>query len=130
LQSFEDADGRGPLIAGVARLDPVLREQKDPALDYYPDLIVEWVGTPASRHRAIYSPKYGTIPWPSPGRNPDGRSGNHRMQGFLLAAGKDIKSGTIKGARLVDFAPSILTLLGQPVPPEMEGRALFRPEQS
>jgi bisphosphoglycerate-independent phosphoglycerate mutase (AlkP superfamily) len=52
------------------------------------------------------------------------------MEGFLIAAGKDIKSGTIKAADLIDLAPTILTLLGQPVPPEMEGRALFHTQRS
>lgn len=64
------------------------------------------------------------------GKNPGGRNGNHRMQGFLLAPGKDIKSGTIKGARTVAVAPTILIQLGRPAPPETEERALFRPRQS
>jgi len=54
----------------------------------------------------------------------------HKTTWHPLAAGKDIKSGTIKVARLIDLAPTILTLLEQPVPPEMEGRASFHPQQS
>jgi len=90
------------------------------------NLARDWAATPAASHRAVHSLKCRA----TPGRNPEGRSGNHRMEGFLIAAGKDIKSGTIKAARLIDLAPTILTLLEQPVPPEMEGRALFHPRHS
>jgi bisphosphoglycerate-independent phosphoglycerate mutase (AlkP superfamily) len=35
-----------------------------------------------------------------------------------------IKSGNINDAYMLDLAPTILTLLGQPVPFEMEGKVL------
>ena len=47
------------------------------------------------------------------------------MQGLLIAAGKHIKSGTIKDARVIDLAPTILTLLEQPIPPGTEGRSVL-----
>jgi predicted AlkP superfamily phosphohydrolase/phosphomutase len=125
LLSFVDADSGEPLIQNIARLDAVLKKNESGVLlDCYPDLTVDWTHSPARLHRAIRSLKFGTIPWPTPHRNPEGRSGNHRMQGFVLAAGPDIKSGTIKQARMIDLAPTILKLLGRRVPEQMDGRPL------
>ena len=43
---------------------------------------------------------------------------------MLITAGAGIKSGTIKDAHILDLAPTILTLLDQPVPAEMEGKPI------
>ncbi len=49
----------------------------------------------------------------------------HRPHGIFLAAGKAIKHDElIHGASLLDIAPTVLTLLGLPVPDDMDGRAL------
>ncbi len=54
-----------------------------------------------------------------------GNSGDHRANGILIAAGPAIKAGhTVTAARLVDLAPTILYLLGVPVPDDMDGRVL------
>jgi len=50
--------------------------------------------------------------------------GGHTLQGILLAAGPDVRAARIAGASLVDVAPTVLHLLGQPVPPDMDGRVL------
>jgi predicted AlkP superfamily phosphohydrolase/phosphomutase len=121
LQSYVDADTGEPLVRDIVRPQQVFRGAR---LAELPDLIVRWSDSPASGHRAVSSPRYGTIPWPTPRRNPEGRSGNHRPEGMLIAAGPDIRSGTIEGAQTLDLAPTILTLLGQAVPGEMEGRPL------
>ncbi len=121
LKTFVDVDTGEPIIKDIVRSHQVFEGER---LDKLPDLIVRWSDTPAAMHRAVTSPRFGTIPWPTPGRNPEGRSGNHRAQGMLIMAGKDIKSGTIKQAHILDLAPTILTLLGQPVPPEMEGKPI------
>lgn len=41
-----------------------------------------------------------------------------------VAAAPDIKSGTINATDTLDLAPTFLTLLGQPLPAEMEGKPL------
>ena len=54
-----------------------------------------------------------------------GDSGCHRRHGMLIAWGDGIRSGgAIKGARIMDLAPTILHLLGLPVPDDMDGRVL------
>jgi predicted AlkP superfamily phosphohydrolase/phosphomutase len=125
LLTFVDADSGEPLIQNIHRLEAVFNKQHSAVpLDCYPDLTVDWAPTPARAHRAVYSARYGTIPWPTPHRNPEGRSGNHRMEGFMIAAGPDIKSGTIKDARMIDLAPTILALLGRKTPEPMDGKPL------
>lgn len=53
---------------------------------------------------------------------PEGHSGNHRMDGFLLAAGPPFRSGAEgRRVRAVDVAPTVLHLLGAPVAADLEG---------
>ena len=92
LKSFVDADTGEPIIKDIFRPHQVFEGERLPDL---PDMIVRWAESPASMHRAVSSPRYGVIPWPTPGRNPEGRSGNHRAQGMLIAAGPDVKPGAI-----------------------------------
>jgi predicted AlkP superfamily phosphohydrolase/phosphomutase len=121
LKTFVDADTGEPVVKSIVASRRIFKGKK---VEDLPDLIVEWADSPAALHRALVSPQFGTIPWPTPGRNPEGRSGNHCEQGFLIASGTGIKSGNINDAHILDLAPTILTLLGQPVPPEMEGKVL------
>ena len=51
----------------------------------------------------------------------------HRMNGIFMAFGKDVKQGVeIKGARIIDLAPTMLYFLGEPVPDSMDGEVLTR----
>lgn len=121
LKTFVDADTGEPIIRKIVRSDRVFQGDRS---DWLPDLIVDWVESPASRMKAAYSPLFGRIPWPTPGRNPEGRGGNHNTQGFLIAAGPGVKSGNIGTVDILDLAPTILNMLGQPVPAEMEGKPI------
>lgn len=54
-----------------------------------------------------------------------GISGTHRMDGVFLAFGRGIRAGArIEGARIVDLAPTIMHLMGEPVPGHMDGQVL------
>ena len=121
LKSFRDADTGKPIIEAIEKQSQVFEGEKQKLL---PDLIIHWANSPASQHRAITSPEFGTVPWPTPGQNPEGRSGNHLPEGFFIISGTGIKSGKINNINVLDLAPSILTLLGQPVPEKMEGRVI------
>lgn len=52
-------------------------------------------------------------------------SATHRMNGILMVAGSCIKKGVkIKGARIIDVAPTILHIMNVAIPSDMDGRVL------
>lgn len=54
-----------------------------------------------------------------------GISGTHRLNGIFLAYGKEVRPGQeIQGAHITDLAPTILHLMGEPVPAHMDGQVL------
>ena len=58
-----------------------------------------------------------------------GRSGNHSLYGILICSGDGIANREVK-ASIMDLAPTILHMLGLPVPRYMDGRVLteiFKP---
>ncbi|MFH1680764.1 MAG: alkaline phosphatase family protein [Candidatus Eisenbacteria bacterium] len=123
VRTFRDARSGEPIVADVVRPDRALPAGDRAGL--LPDLVVIWSETPAAGHEAVASDRFGTIPWPTPGRNPDGRSGNHRGEGFLLAAGEGIPRGDrIESGTILDLAPTICARLGAPSPFPMEGKPL------
>jgi len=94
-------------------------------LDDLADLMVVW----EDEHpiRALYSAAIGTVEGsPSDEMAMTAvRSGGHRDEAFLLAAGEPIRKGALVGqGSVMDIAPTILHLLGQPIPSYMDGRVL------
>ena len=115
LPPLNPATGQ-PAVAGVVRTADVYQ---GPNLSELPDLIVQW-----AREAPIESlehPDIGTI-------SAEGypvRKAQHSPDGFMIAGGPAIAEGQrIDGARTIDFAPTVLHLLGQPVPEELDGRVL------
>jgi predicted AlkP superfamily phosphohydrolase/phosphomutase len=55
-----------------------------------------------------------------------GPTGDHRMEGVLIASGPAFRPGASvpEDADLLDIAPTVLHLLGVPVPADMDGRVL------
>jgi predicted AlkP superfamily phosphohydrolase/phosphomutase len=59
------------------------------------------------------------------------RTGWHRLEGIFLAMGEGIKKGyEIKDANIVDICPSLLYMLGIPIPNDMDGKVLDIFEQA
>jgi predicted AlkP superfamily phosphohydrolase/phosphomutase len=50
---------------------------------------------------------------------------NHAQHGLFILKAPGIAPGLREGARLLDIAPTVLELLGQPVPPAMRGASLL-----
>jgi predicted AlkP superfamily phosphohydrolase/phosphomutase len=50
--------------------------------------------------------------------------GTHRLEGVFAAGGENIRAGAEVKGQLADIAPTLLTMLGLPVPEDMEGRVL------
>ncbi len=53
------------------------------------------------------------------------RSANHTPDGLFIARGPGIPAGTSLDAALLDIAPTVLHLVGVPVPAEADGRVLL-----
>jgi predicted AlkP superfamily phosphohydrolase/phosphomutase len=123
LRTFVDADSGEPVVEDVIRIDELYPGRT--LRSDFPDLIVRWHSSPTAAHREIVSPRHGSIPWPTPGRNPDGRSGNHRPQGFLVAAADGFPPRSrIEGGHILDLAPTLCALLEVSPPFPMEGGVL------
>lgn len=74
----------------------------------------------------------GPIVTPTPLPELQKLSGDHRLEGILIARGPNIQAGvSVTGACIVDMAPTILHAINLPVPRRMDGRvlqALFEPD--
>jgi predicted AlkP superfamily phosphohydrolase/phosphomutase len=123
LMTFVDEETGDPIIRTIARSVEIF--PTGPNLHLLPDMIVRWQETPAANHRSIVSPRFGRIPWPTPGKNPDGRSGHHRHTGWVVAAGPGITPGSVlPRSSGFDLAPTALALLNEPLPYPMRGRPI------
>ncbi len=117
LSALENPDTGKKAVSDVLRIDELYQGDN---IGDLPDIIVMWVGD--APIRALYSPRIGTVS----GENPERRSGAHRPYGFLAASGKHIKHvRDLGGASIMDIAPTILYLMGQPIPSDMDGKVLL-----
>lgn len=104
----------------------IIRTRKD-ASDRNPklpdaDLVVIWQEKYSSD--VVESPDIGRI-----GPVPFNRTGSHRCDGFLVAQGPDIAAGSsLPTGHSLDLAPTILNLMGAPIPQYCEGKPLVKSE--
>lgn len=120
LSSFYDEDTNEPIIESIKRKDEIYEKGK--GFDNLPDIVIKWNFKPAASYKKIISNKYGAIAFTSPGKNIDGRSGNHRPQGFLIAKGNQYQSNSfISDRHIVDLAPAILDYFNKEKPDYMKG---------
>lgn len=122
LASFVDADTGDRVIKHVVRRDTVY--PTGPRADALPDLTVVWGDRPVAELTEVRSNRYGSIHWPAPGWNPDGRSGNHRTQGFALVRAPGFETPQLTDGTILDLAPTVYRLLGRDPPPHMAGQPL------
>jgi predicted AlkP superfamily phosphohydrolase/phosphomutase len=117
LTCLVHADTGQPAVDEVVRLDKVFNTND---VKHFPDILVKWTGDAPIKQ--LFSEEVGTIY----GESNEVRSGAHRPSGFLTAKGDGICKGKVlTGAKIMDLAPTILYLLRQSVPPEMDGRVLI-----
>ncbi len=124
LLSFGDAMTGDSLIEEVRRATEVFPAGS--AMDRLPDLIVRWKETSGAPHLAVESARFGRVPRATPGRIPNGRSGNHRPAGFLIARGPGIPAGgrLQSDADILDLAPTVVRRLGTRTSVPLAGKVL------
>jgi predicted AlkP superfamily phosphohydrolase/phosphomutase len=114
LESLGDDKGR-PIGTIVHRPEDLYPERKGIPPDllvYFGDLFWRSIGQVGMGAVHVFENDTG----------PD--DANHASEGLYLIAARGIESGAGEERDLRDIAPTLLTLLGEPVPPEMEGRSL------
>jgi predicted AlkP superfamily phosphohydrolase/phosphomutase len=142
---FLNVEGREPQ-GTVARQDyERVREELKTGLEALGDDQGAPIGTVAHRPEDLYEERNGISPdllvyfgdlyWRSIGQvgtgsvhlfendtGPD--DANHAHPGLYLVAARGVEAGQGEERRLLDIAPTLLTLLGEPVPPDMEGASI------
>ncbi|MBV8607124.1 MAG: alkaline phosphatase family protein [Singulisphaera sp.] len=116
LLAIPHPESGAPLVARVFEREELYHGPHAPLA---PDLTVvldDW------RYRTIGLYDFTTNKVISPAFGP---TGDHRMEGIFVAVGPPFRAGASPdGATLLDLAPTVLHLLGVPVPPDMDGRVL------
>ncbi len=120
LQTLVDPETGQPVIEQIFQPEQVY---DGPYADRSPDLMfftrdMEYKAMGLSDFSSphVFEPVYGT-------------RGHHRMNGVVICYGPGViqEGEWLEGARIQDLAPTILYLMGQPVPREMDGQVLLDP---
>jgi predicted AlkP superfamily phosphohydrolase/phosphomutase len=107
-----------PLVAGVQRAAEVYH---GPHVNRAPDLLVQWTDTVVQQ--GLRTQSEGREIVVTEPASEDLRTGNHRREGLLIAAGPQVQPGEVR-AQIEDLAPTILSLLEVPLPADLDGRPL------
>lgn len=117
LKQLEDPETGEKIILNYWKKEDVY---SGPKLDIAPDIIFKL------KDEYLVSLGYGINPYASKCIDKIGDiKSNHALQGIFLAYGPDIKKGVeIQNAKIYDLAPTILHIIGLPIPKDMDGRVL------
>jgi predicted AlkP superfamily phosphohydrolase/phosphomutase len=107
LLADQDKTTGRPIIQAVYRGEALYQ---GPYAGAGPDLVIDYTN--------FYAPETNR-----PRMNPH-LEGGHTADGIFLAYGPAIQAGEVNGATLTDLAPTVLHLLNQSIPPDMDGRVL------
>ena len=125
LLALKDPMTGRPLMRRVFRREEVY---SGPFVDAAPDLLLAWwEGEGFSGGRTRGGEGRGRAVEEASATEPLRAewTGTHRLNGVLAARGAGIRAGErLDGARIIDIAPTILHLLGQAVPDDMDGQVL------
>lgn len=121
LRELRGRDGE-PIVAAVHRREDLCY---GPELSKVPDLVVEfedyrWLGKGNLQSRSDSLWDRIEI---EPGSS-HSYVGSHRTEGIFSLTGPSAASGRLLAADIADVAPTILYLLGQPLPSDLDGRLI------
>lgn len=116
LKALIDPETNQPLIGPVWRREDLYsgpHSEESPDIQFLPsDMTNKPLGTLDLTSKKFITAVYGN-------------SGDHRMHGILLGRGPELRRGVrIEGARIIDYAPTILHSFGVEIPRDMDGRVL------
>lgn len=120
IRALRNARTSQPVVADIVRtrVDP-FRAPGDGQQPSDADLIVVWTNTPTD---VVDHPVAGRI-----GPVPFKRSGSHVHRGFFVASGGAAPGGArLPEGHALDLAPTILAMLGAPLPAHFSGRPLLQ----
>lgn len=118
LYQLKDARTGKPMVEKIMRTRQNASDN-DPKLPDA-DLVVIWQDDYTTD--VVDSPELGRI-----GPVPYHRTGSHRARGFFLAQGPDIPVGSeLPIGHALDLAPTILELMGAPIPGQCEGKPILQ----
>jgi predicted AlkP superfamily phosphohydrolase/phosphomutase len=125
LAELKDPRTGEPIVPRVYRRDEIFHGKFS---NEAPDLILDWWSGKSFSIKPSF-PEEGDRP-PleirprGPVKEPEW-GGTHRLQGMLIMKGKAFRPGfRINGAGLMDMAPTLLYLMGQKIPSDVDGRVL------
>lgn len=115
------ANGK-PAARTVYKTDDIYR---GPCRSHMPDILIHW-NEDARLATELLTEKYGLVRSKEPGwALPPYYTGNHRPNAFAFVAGPDVPQGeSLRGASILDIAPTVLGRFGIPPPAYMDGEGL------
>jgi len=116
IDAIRELDSERPAVASVRHREEIY----DGAfVDRAPDLTIRWNLGDAFRGFATRT-KAGEQRMREAAAKPPFQPGGHHPEGLFVAAGSNVRPGDIRGD-LADVTPTILALLGVPVPAGLDG---------
>ncbi|RMF83467.1 MAG: hypothetical protein D6736_21495 [Nitrospinota bacterium] len=121
LYALKDPESGEPVVERVYRREELYT---GPCIDLAPDLVVQWRDYAYFTKRGIDQGEevFGTELMVEASEYP--HTGTHRLEGVFIARGPRIRQQQNLQARIIDLAPTILQILGEPLPSYMDGRVL------
>lgn len=117
LKRLKDPETQEPLVTGAFKREELYSGRY---LERAPDIVfflnLRYKGGAGMKKLISLVPKYDLKMW----------SGNHTMNGIFIACNSQYvkKREIIKGAQIIDIAPTILFYMGVPIPNDMDGNVL------
>jgi predicted AlkP superfamily phosphohydrolase/phosphomutase len=128
LTGWRNLDTGEAVVARAARREDVYH---GPAVDDAPDIVLEpaldqgYAYTFLSSRGRPGQPVGRLAPAERLGAKGGSMNGSHRPEGILILAESGVQRGVhLAGAQIVDVAPTLLHLLGLPLPAHLDGRVL------